>query len=259
MDARCWGWREYLQGLTATLTRLLLRSSSVKRQERVEMHPSLPHVSSQAGYPKEAKVPRNNKTPNTRSIKRNQRERKTTGRQPKRADHMQNSSHTQLPLPSNNPFPSYFSFALLATAPEQPAHGPADALAALHQAGADLLPALGDGVDDGARGPGRVAPVLVLALALGAVDALLGEGVPDGLEEAVLADLAGDEAVDAVLEVVDLLVARDLGLAQGVCFVGARAVSVGLSLLLLPFLLLSLQVAGGGAGRERGMNIPLVA
>lgn len=46
--------------------------------------------------------------------------------------------------------------------------------------------------------------VLVLAAALSAVDALLGQRVADGLREAALADLPGDEAVDAVLEIVDL-------------------------------------------------------
>jgi len=68
----------------------------------------------------------------------------------------------------------------------------------------------------------RVA-VLVLAAALGAVDAFLREGVADGLCEAAFADLARDEAVYAVLEVVDLVDAGDFGLVEVFCCVGRLA------------------------------------
>lgn len=53
-----------------------------------------------------------------------------------------------------------------------------------------------------------VATLVVLALSLGAVDALLGGHVSDGLEETALADLACGEVVHAVLESIDLLDAR---------------------------------------------------
>lgn len=90
-------------------------------------------------------------------------------------------------------------------------------LAAVDEATADLLAPLGERIDNTPRGARRVAPAVVLALALGAVDALLGDCVADGLQQAVLAKLAGDEVVDAVLELVDLLDAGDLGLVEGVC------------------------------------------
>lgn len=190
-----------------------LKVSSVKNELKCIPHCLMYIV--KLGIGKGPRCPRNDKTPNTRSITvPNQGGKENSKRTlPTNRSHP-TTSHNHSPPP---PPPYLCSLALLAATPKQAAHGPADALPALHQAGADLLPALGDGVDDGARRPGRIAPVLVLALALGAVDALFREGVADGLEEAVLADLAGDEAVDAILEVVDLLVARNLGLAQGVC------------------------------------------
>lgn len=61
---------------------------------------------------------------------------------------------------------------------------------------------------------GQDAALLVLAAALSAVEAFLGEQVADGLEEATLADLAGNGVVDAVLQRVNLLDARDLGLVE---------------------------------------------
>jgi hypothetical protein len=62
-----------------------------------------------------------------------------------------------------------------------------------------------------------VTYVLVLAAALSAVDALLGEGVADALQGTAFAELAADEVVDAVLGLVDGLDAGDLGLVEGVC------------------------------------------
>lgn len=90
-------------------------------------------------------------------------------------------------------------------------------LAAVDEAPSNLLAALSERVDNTPRGAGCIAPAVILALALGAVDALLGDCVADGLQQAVLAKLAGDEVVDAVLELVDLLDAGDLGLVEGVC------------------------------------------
>ena len=62
-----------------------------------------------------------------------------------------------------------------------------------------------------------VAYVLVLAAALSAVDALLGEGVADALQGTAFAELAANEVVDAILSLVDGLDAGDLGLVEGVC------------------------------------------
>lgn len=122
--------------------------------------------------------------------------------------------------------PSLLLLLLLATAKE-PTHGTthtltpfhhcsADTLAALEHTGANLLAALGNGVDHCARRPAYVAAVLAFALALGAVDAFLGKGVTDGLEEAVLANLASDEVVHTVLELIDLLHAGDFALVESV-------------------------------------------
>ena len=65
---------------------------------------------------------------------------------------------------------------------------------------------------------GRVLAVVALALALDAVHALARGHVADGLREAALADLAGHEVVDAVLQGVDLLDAGDLGLVEVFCY-----------------------------------------
>lgn len=124
--------------------------------------------------------------------------------------------------PSNTPFlcpdPLDLFLLLLATAgPKQPTDIPARSLPTIHQPAAHLLAALSKGIDHRARRPADVATVFVLALPLGAVDALLGYGVPDGLEQAALADLAGHEVVHAVLEIVDGLDARDFGLAESIC------------------------------------------
>ena len=62
-----------------------------------------------------------------------------------------------------------------------------------------------------------VTYVLVLAAALGAVDALLGESVANALQSASLAKLASDEVVDVALGLVDGLDAGDFGLVEGVC------------------------------------------
>lgn len=62
-----------------------------------------------------------------------------------------------------------------------------------------------------------IAAAIVLALSLGTVDALLRCEVADGLQEATLADLPGDEVVYAVLKRVDLLNARHFGLVECVC------------------------------------------
>lgn len=58
----------------------------------------------------------------------------------------------------------------------------------------------------------EVASLLVLAFALGTVNALLGHSIADRLEQAALAYLPGRQVVYAILEVVDLLDARNLGL-----------------------------------------------
>lgn len=62
-----------------------------------------------------------------------------------------------------------------------------------------------------------VAHRVVFAATLSAVDALLGESVADALQGAALAELAGDEVVDAILGLVDGLDAGDFGLVEGVC------------------------------------------
>ena len=64
---------------------------------------------------------------------------------------------------------------------------------------------------------------VVLAAALSAVHALLGEGVADTLQSAAFAQLAADEVVDAILGLVDGLDAGDLGLVESVC---CRSMSV---------------------------------
>ena len=89
-------------------------------------------------------------------------------------------------------------------------------------------------------------PLFVLATPLSAVDTLLGEGIADGLGDAAFAELAADEVVDAVLEVVDLVDAGDFG------FVELFWVGIRICLYLCVF------------GRERegvgeGMNVRLVA
>lgn len=105
----------------------------------------------------------------------------------------------------------------------QPQHAARALQSALHAA-SNLLPAGRDAADNSipalsdrsGRG-GDVAALVVAALALGAVDALLGRHIADGLGEAALADLTGDEVVDAVLEGVDLLYACDFGLVEVFC------------------------------------------
>ena len=62
-----------------------------------------------------------------------------------------------------------------------------------------------------------VAYVLVLAAALSAVDAFLGEGVANALQSTAFAELSANEVVDAILGLVDGLDAGDLGLVEGVC------------------------------------------
>ena len=62
-----------------------------------------------------------------------------------------------------------------------------------------------------------VAYVLVLAAALSAVDALLGEGVADALQGTAFAELAANEVVDAILEVVDLVDACDFCFVEFFC------------------------------------------
>lgn len=59
--------------------------------------------------------------------------------------------------------------------------------------------------------------LVVLAATLSTVDALFGDGITEGLCESSLADLAADEVVYAVLEVVDLVDACDLGLVELFC------------------------------------------
>ena len=88
--------------------------------------------------------------------------------------------------------------------------GTGDLLSSLRRTTNDCVTALGKR----AGLFGRVATFVVLALALGAVDALPGGHVADGLGEATLPDLAGDEVVDAVLKGIDLLDAGDLGLVE---------------------------------------------
>lgn len=64
---------------------------------------------------------------------------------------------------------------------------------------------------------GNVATLIIPTAALSTVDSLAGKKVSDGLAETALANLAGNEVVDAVLERVDLLDARHLRLVEGVC------------------------------------------
>ena len=92
------------------------------------------------------------------------------------------------------------------TITNSPRHG----LAASPRLAARRLGPAGDGAGRAVR------PLVVLAAALGAVDALLGQGVADGLQHAALAHLAADEVVDAVLGFVDGLEAGDFGLVEGV-------------------------------------------
>ncbi len=58
-----------------------------------------------------------------------------------------------------------------------------------------------------------VPALIVLALPLGAGEDFFGRQVADALEEAALAKLATDAFVDAILDRVDVLVARDFRLA----------------------------------------------
>ena len=67
--------------------------------------------------------------------------------------------------------------------------------------------------DDGDVG-WKVAPLVVLALALSTVDSLLRKRVTDRLEQPALTDLACQRVVYAVLESVDLLDTGDLGLVE---------------------------------------------
>lgn len=68
-----------------------------------------------------------------------------------------------------------------------------------------------------------VTYVLVLAAALGAVDALLGESVANALQSTTLAKLAANEVVDTILGLVDGLDAGNFGLVESVC---CRSMSV---------------------------------
>ena len=68
--------------------------------------------------------------------------------------------------------------------------------------------------------------VLILSAALSAVDALLAQRVADRLQQAALADLPGDEAVDAVLELVDLRDAGYFGFIEVLCGLLAFALSL---------------------------------
>jgi hypothetical protein len=56
--------------------------------------------------------------------------------------------------------------------------------------------------------------LVILAAPLSTVDTFLGDGITEWLCDSSLADLAADEAVDAVLEVVDLGYACDFGLVE---------------------------------------------
>lgn len=71
-----------------------------------------------------------------------------------------------------------------------------------------------------------IGALVVLAAPLGAVHAFLGCIVAQWLREPALADLAADEVVNAVLEVVDLVDTGNLCFVELVCFV------VGISFFL---------------------------
>jgi len=58
---------------------------------------------------------------------------------------------------------------------------------------------------------------VILAAPLSTVDALFGDGITEGLCKSSFADLSADEVVYAVLEVVDLVDACDLGLVELFC------------------------------------------
>jgi hypothetical protein len=65
----------------------------------------------------------------------------------------------------------------------------------------------------------------VLAAALRAVDALLGESIANALQSTAFAELAADEVVHVALGLVDGLDAGDFGLVEGVCC-GSMSVSI---------------------------------
>jgi hypothetical protein len=58
--------------------------------------------------------------------------------------------------------------------------------------------------------------MLVLASPLHTIDAFLAGKIADGLQEAALANLAGYESVNVVLDLIDLVDAGDFGLVQRV-------------------------------------------
>ena len=79
------------------------------------------------------------------------------------------------------------------------------------------------------RGPGHIATGVTYAAALGAVDAFFRHSVSEGLCKTALTQLARNESVDSVLEIVDLFVACDLGLVEVVCppYVSAPKLFIG--------------------------------
>lgn len=60
-------------------------------------------------------------------------------------------------------------------------------------------------------------PLLIFTPPLGAVDSLFGERVAYGLSETAFTELAADEVVDAVLEVVNLVDAGDFCFVEFFC------------------------------------------
>jgi hypothetical protein len=105
-------------------------------------------------------------------------------------------------------------------ASEHTANEVARALDAISSLVSNGLAAVCDSTDGtvGCLGAGkvgrRVAALVVLALALGAVETLLGGKVADWLKESALTNLPGGQVVHAILQSVDLVNASDLCLVE---------------------------------------------
>lgn len=112
--------------------------------------------------------------------------------------------------------PSHTWMHSLLPTPKQPPNHSTGTLSSIQNPTTNRLSTLSDRVDNRTRRATHIVSVVVFALALGAVDAFLGEGVAHGCEQTILADLAGNETVDAVLKGIDLLDACYFGLVEGV-------------------------------------------
>jgi hypothetical protein len=106
---------------------------------------------------------------------------------------------------------------LLLVAAHHAADIAASTLDSLGGLGTTGLDAIAHRVGDTAERTADSIAVLVLASSLRSVDTLLADHVANTLAEATLAELAGNALIDRVLELVDWLDARDLGLAELIC------------------------------------------